>query len=129
MGTSRKEMVAEMKPEMDEEMTACQEKMEAHLEEKEPTSVETKPEVSQQREVPVENAVLKPVRGRKKQHREKKQAAGQCREPKKLTQGDCGSWMKLAAACREVSHRATMAWCKRNIFRKSWTQRNCGPQK
>jgi hypothetical protein len=37
--------------------------------------------------------------------------------------------MKLAAACRKVSRRATVAWRKRNIFRKSWTPRNCGPRK
>jgi hypothetical protein len=32
----------------------------------------------------------------------------------------------LAAACRKVSRRATVAWRKKNILRKSWTQRNCG---
>jgi hypothetical protein len=57
------------------ERMACQER-EAHLEEKELTSVETKPKVTEQREVPVENAILKMVKGRKKQHRGKKQAAG-----------------------------------------------------
>jgi hypothetical protein len=32
----------------------------------------------------------------------------------------------LAAACRKVSRRATVAWRKRNIFRKSTTQENWG---
>jgi hypothetical protein len=34
--------------------------------------------------------------------------------------------MKLAAACRKVSCHATVAWRKRNIFRKSMTQENWG---
>jgi hypothetical protein len=56
------------------ETMACQE-MEACLEENELTSVEKKPEMAQQREVPVEDAVVKPVKGRKRRHRGKKQAA------------------------------------------------------
>jgi hypothetical protein len=35
---------------------------------------------------------------------------------------------KLAEACRKVSRRATVAWRKRNIFRKTLTQANCGPR-
>jgi hypothetical protein len=62
------------------------------------------------------------VRGRKNRHRGRKQAAGRRGEPKKLTRGDCGSRKKLAAACRKVSRHATMAWRKRNIFRKFWTK-------
>jgi hypothetical protein len=46
-----------------------------------------------------------------------------------LTRGDCGSQKKLAAACRKASRRKTVAWCKRNIFRKYWTHENCGPRK
>jgi hypothetical protein len=44
------------------ETMACQE-MEARPEEEEPTSVDRKPEVAQQREVPNEDAVMKPVKG------------------------------------------------------------------
>jgi hypothetical protein len=91
------------------ETMACRETMEARLEEKEPTLVDRKPEVAQQLEVPNKDAVLKPVKGWMKRHRGKKQAAGQCEEPKELTQGDCGSWMKLASTCRKVSRRATVA--------------------
>jgi hypothetical protein len=50
MNAILKEMMAEIKPEMEIEMMACQE-MEARLEENELTSVEMKPEVAQQREV------------------------------------------------------------------------------
>jgi hypothetical protein len=61
---------------LQEEWTmACQE-MEARLEEKELTSVDRKPEVAEQREVPNEDAIVKPVKGRKRRHRGKKQAAG-----------------------------------------------------
>jgi hypothetical protein len=128
------------------ETMACQE-MEERLDEEEPTSVDRKPEVAQQREVPNEDAVVKPVNGRMRRHRGKKRDAVQCVEPEKPTRGICGSQSKLAAACRKVSHRATVArhmrdifrpnktrratvaWRKRFIFRKSLTQRNCGQRK
>jgi hypothetical protein len=83
--------------------------MEACQEEEELTTMETKPEVAQQQEVPVENAIVKPVRGWKKWHRGKKQAAERCEEPEKLTRGIFGSWRKLAATCRNVSRSATVA--------------------
>ncbi|PNF28667.1 hypothetical protein B7P43_G08231 [Cryptotermes secundus] len=59
--------------------------MGARLEEKEPTSVDRKPEVAQQREVPNENTAVKPVKGRKKRYRGKKQTAGRCGEPQEVT--------------------------------------------
>jgi hypothetical protein len=34
----------------------------------------------------------------------------------------------LAAACRKVSRRATVAWPRRHIFRNPRTQGNYGPQ-
>jgi hypothetical protein len=70
------------------ETMACQERQ-ARLEEEEQTSAETKPEVAQQREVPVEDAVLKLVKGRKKRYRGKKQAAWRREEPKEMTRGIC----------------------------------------
>jgi hypothetical protein len=45
------------------------------------------------------------------------------------TQRYCESRRKLAAACRNVSHRTKVAWRKRNLFRNVQTQRNCGLQK
>jgi hypothetical protein len=56
------------------ETMACQE-MEEYLDEQKPTSVDRKPEAAEEEEVPVEDAVVKPVKGRKKRHRGKKQAA------------------------------------------------------
>jgi hypothetical protein len=91
METSHREMVDEATPERNMETMACRETMEAHLqeegtmacqeveariEEKEPTSVDRKPEVAQQREVPKEDTVVQPVKGRKRRLRGKKQAAG-----------------------------------------------------
>jgi hypothetical protein len=103
--------------------TLASQEMEAHQEERKPTSLVRKPEAAEQREVPVEDAVVKPVDGRKKRHRGKNQAAGRRGEPKKLIRGDCGSWMQLAAACSKVSCRATVAWRKRDIFKQNTTRR------
>jgi hypothetical protein len=86
MDISHMEMVAENKPERDMEAMACRETMEARLEEKEPTSVETKPEVAQQ-EVPVEDAdVMLVGEPKKKRHRDQKLAVERrCQKPKNLT--------------------------------------------
>jgi peroxiredoxin family protein len=69
MDTSHKEMVTETKPERDMETMACQETTEAHLEEEEMTSLDRKPEVAEQREVPVEDATVMPVGEPKKKRR------------------------------------------------------------
>jgi hypothetical protein len=102
--------------------------MEVCLEEEEPASVDTTPEVAHE-EVPREGAAVMPVRGLRKQRRGRKQAAGRHEEPKKRNRGICGPLEKLAAACRKVSRRATVAWRKKNILRKSWTQGSCGLRK
>jgi hypothetical protein len=51
-------------------------------------------------------------------------AAGRCVKPKELSRGDCGSWRKLAAACRKVSHCARVAWRKGCIAKKNQTRNN-----
>jgi hypothetical protein len=53
------------------------------------TSVERKPEVAKQDEVPNIDAIVKPVKGWKTRHKGRKQAAGRREEPKELTQGIC----------------------------------------
>jgi hypothetical protein len=83
----------------------------------------------ERQEVPMEDAAVIPVRGRKRRHRGRKQATGRREEPKELTRGDHGSRKMLAAACRKASRRATVAWLKRNVFRKSWTCGYCGLRK
>jgi hypothetical protein len=111
-----------------EAIEANPEKMEPHPGGKEVDSVELG-FIAMHRKAPMEDAVVKPVRGRKKQHRGQHLAARQHREPKELTRGDCGSQRKLAAACRKMSCHAAVAWRKRNILRNIWTKGNCGPQK
>jgi hypothetical protein len=123
MSISHKEIVAESKPKMDIKTIACRETMEAHLEEvamacqkmevrleeEELTSMDRKPMAPEQ-EVPVEDATLKTVKGRKKRHRGKKQIAGQHEEPKELTREDCGSRMMLGAAYRKASISCPLSW-------------------
>jgi hypothetical protein len=120
------------KAKMDERMTMTQARTDGKL--KEPTETmektQTEPKgeemmqsAEEHHEVPDEDAVEAPVRIRKRRHRGRKEAAGRRLEPKELNRGDRGSRKKLAPACRKASHRATVAWIKRNVFRKSWT---CG---
>jgi hypothetical protein len=68
MGTSHKEMVAVIEPGRNRETIACQE-MEAYLKEEELTSVDVKPEAAEQREAPVQDATVMPVRNLKKKRR------------------------------------------------------------
>jgi hypothetical protein len=110
------------------ETISFQETAEAHLECKEQTSVTMESEEKHQ-EAPKEDAVVKPVKGRKKRHRGRKPAAGRRGEPKELAQSDCGSGKKLAEAGRKMTRHATEAWRKRNVFRKIRTEENCGPCK
>jgi hypothetical protein len=110
------------------ESMACQDAMEANPEKMEPNREEKEAIVEQQEVSKEDAAVAKPVNEQRKRHRGRKLTARRHGEPKELTQGDCGSRTKLAAACRKVSHRAAVAWCKRNVFRKIWTEVYCGPQ-
>jgi hypothetical protein len=73
------------------------------------------------REVPTDEAAVKSSETMKKQHRRRHLAVERRGEPKELTRGICGS-QKLAIACRNMSRRARVAWCKRNIIRNKWTR-------
>jgi hypothetical protein len=94
------------------ETMACQEIEARPEEEKEPTPVNTKPEVAQQDEFPAENAEVMLVREpKKKRRRDQKLAAERRRQkPKISTQEKCGTQKRLAVARREKSHRAAVAW-------------------
>jgi hypothetical protein len=105
-------------------MTACQEVTGANPEKIEPDLGKMQ-SVEEHQEIPKENSIVKPVKGRKKRHRDRKPAAGRRGEPNELTRGDCGSGKKLAAACKKITGRETVAWCKRNVLRKIVTQGNC----
>jgi hypothetical protein len=83
--------------------------MEAHLESKEPASFEVESKAEHE-EVPKEEASVNTFRALKKRHGDRHLAIGRCGQPKKWTQGDGGSWKKLAATCRGMTHHAGMAW-------------------
>jgi hypothetical protein len=117
------------KAKMDERMTATQAKTDVKLKELTEPREEMMQSAEEHQMVPREDAVMIPVRGRKRRNRGRKEAAGRRGEPKELNRGDRGSRKKLAAACRKASRRATVAWRKRNVFRKSWTHGNCGLRK
>jgi hypothetical protein len=68
---------------------------------------------------------VRPVRGLRKWRRGRKLTARRRGEPKELNWGNCGSRRKLAATCRKVSRRATVARRKRNVFRKIHIKENC----
>jgi hypothetical protein len=110
------------------EAAGSQEATEANTEKTEPDRGIMQSAVEHQI-VPKEEAVVKPVEGRKKRRRGRKLPAGRRGEPKELTRSDCGSGKKLAAACREVTSCARVAWRKRNLFKKIGTQGNCGTRK
>jgi hypothetical protein len=110
-------------------MTATQAKTDVKLKELTEPREETMQSAEEHHVVPREDAVVIPVRGRKRRHRGRKEAAGRHGEPMELNRGDCRSRKKLTAACRKASCRATVAWRKRNVFRKSWTCGYCGLRK
>jgi hypothetical protein len=110
------------------ETAASQEATEANTEKTEPDRG-MRQTVAEHQVALKEDAVVKPVKGRKKRHRGRRPAAGRRGEPKELTRSDCGYGKKLAAACRKVSSCATVAWRKRNLFRKNSTQGKYGPRK
>jgi hypothetical protein len=110
-------------------MTATQTKTDVKLKELTEPREEMMQSAEEHQVVPREDAMAIPVRGRKRRHRGRKQAAGRRGEPKELIRGDRGSRKKLAAVCRKASRRAKVAWLKRNVFRKSRTCGYCGLRK
>jgi hypothetical protein len=130
----RKAKIDEMFAKMDrkaspERMTATQAKTDVKLKQLTEPREEMLQSAEEHQEFPREDAVAIPVRGQKRRHRGRKEAAGRRGERTELTRGDHGFRKKLAAACRKTSRRATVAWRKRNVFRKSWTCGNCGLRK
>jgi hypothetical protein len=110
MRASHEEMEIELKPEMQVKTMACQE-MEARQEEKEPTSVDRKPEVAQQREVLIKDAEVIPVgEPKKKRCKDRKAAADHRRQMNKRTQSQGGCRKRLAVTCRGKSRHAKWAW-------------------
>jgi hypothetical protein len=85
--------------------------------------------VEEHQDVAREEAAITPVKGLRKRRRVGKSIAGRSREPKRLTQGYYGSRRKATVAGKRTSIHATVAWLKRNLFRRSGTQEICGERK
>jgi hypothetical protein len=139
--TSHKETAAVFEPETEVKTMACQ-GMEAHQEEEKPASLDMKPEVAQQEEVPVEDAEVIPVGELKKKRRRDRKLAAERRRQKTntSTQENYGPQKRLAVAhtgssrCgrvtrhmketdQKVPRRATVARCIRDIFKPNMTPR------
>jgi hypothetical protein len=97
----------------------------AQIEWKKPASVEMKSEAAHE-VVPLEDAARMPVGEPRKRRPDRNMYARRRRKQQELTQKKDVCRMNLAVTRRGTTHRATVAWRKRNILRESWTQRNCG---
>jgi hypothetical protein len=93
-------------------MMACLGHMEANIEKTVPDP-EMMQSVEEHQEIPREDAIVKPTKGRRKRRRGRKSTAGRRGEPKELTRGNCESLRKLAVACMKVSRHAKVAWRKK----------------
>jgi hypothetical protein len=82
--------------------------VEACLESKVPTSVEMK-SIAVREEVPEEESRVEVVRSLEEWCGDQHLAIGHCQQLKKWTQGNGGSWKKLAAAYRQMTHRTVPA--------------------
>jgi hypothetical protein len=90
-------------------METCLGQMKAMNLEASPEEIESEVE---HEEVPEEEAAVETLGALKKWYGARDLAVG-CRwQLKKQTQGDCGSWKKLAAACREITRHAGVLWHK-----------------
>jgi hypothetical protein len=101
--------------------TACQEVTGANPEKTEPNPGEKETSVEHQ-EIPKEDATVIPVGGLSKRRRDRNLAAGRRQKPKKRIQANCESKRRLTVAGRKMTRHATVAWRKRNVFRRTGTQ-------
>jgi hypothetical protein len=92
------------------EMMACQEKMEARLQEEKPASVDMTPEVAHGQEVPREDAVEMPVGEPRKRRQNQRRNLATVRHQKKKDQN-------LDARCRKKEQKRTLRknGCGRNL--------------
>jgi hypothetical protein len=109
------------------DMTTCHEVMESDIEKIQPDPLMIQ-SIAEHQEVPKEDAEVMPVGGLRKLCRDWNLAAGRCQKPRGRIQTSCESRRRLTVACRKVSCHARVAWCKRNVFRKLWSQGNWGSQ-
>jgi hypothetical protein len=79
---------------------------------------------SRHQEVPKKEAAVMPVGGLRKQCGDREMAARHCQKPKGRIQARCESLKRLTITCRKMTHRARVAWRKRNMARKDCTRAN-----
>jgi hypothetical protein len=85
--------------------------------------------VEEHQKIPKEDTAVMPVGGLRKRRRDRNLAAGHRQKPKRRIRASCKSRRRLTVAGKKVTRRATVAWRKRNIFRRIVTQGNCGLRK
>jgi hypothetical protein len=93
-------MIAEMKAHEERMMTILK------------ADLEGMKSVAEHQEVPKEEAAMQTVTELKKQYRDQHLAIKRCGQPKNGSRATLGIWKKLAAACREMTHCAGVAWRK-----------------
>jgi hypothetical protein len=114
--------------EASQETTACHEETEADTEKIEPGPRMTQ-SVKEHQEVPKENDAVMPVGGLRKRRGDRNLAPGRCQKPKGRIRANSKSRRRSTVAGRKMTRRVTVAWRKRNVFRKTGTQENYGPRK
>jgi hypothetical protein len=115
-----------MKPNLEEKETVLEQhdipKEEVAVQSQEATKTEPDPgtmqSVEEHQEVPKEEAAVMPVGEPRKRRRDRNLAAGRRQKPKRRIQASCESRRRLNTAGKKMTRRATVAWRKRNIFRR-----------
>jgi hypothetical protein len=87
--------------------------------------------VAEHQEVPKEKVAVETIRALEDQYGDWHLAVGHRQQLKKWTQGDGGSWKKMGATCRHITHRAIPAWCKgrdhkgQTVEKRQWKGLEC----
>jgi hypothetical protein len=114
-----------------EETMACQEAMEARLEEDKPASEDTTPEVAREQEVPGKDAEIVPFGKPRKKRRGRRRLAAERRQKRQNRDLDVRRRRRqqdLVAARRGTTRRAVVAR-RRMLLTKDTTRGYCGPRK
>jgi hypothetical protein len=84
--------------------------------------------MEEHQEIPKEKTTVMPVGRLRKRCRDWNLAAGHRQKPKGRIQASSEFRRILTIAGKKMTRHATVAWRKRNVFRKTETQENCGPR-
>jgi hypothetical protein len=83
--------------------------------------------MEEHQEIPMEDAAVMPVEGLRKRRRDRNLAAERRQKPKERIQATCESRRRLAVTDKKSTRRATVAWRKGHVFRRTVIEGNCGP--